>query len=91
MKINVKALEAVRVIDVDSVDWEMNGRKGTTYKAFCHQKANGKVSVEEVRISEDLYKDLKPMQYYLFGGSLDLKGNRFVADTAELVNAPNKQ
>lgn len=91
MKINVKAMAAIRVIDVDKTDWDMNGRKGVTYKAFCHQKVDGKVSVEEVRITETLFNTLKPMQSYVFGGVLDLKNNRFLADTAEMVNLPNNK
>ena len=77
MKIFVKSEESVTVIDKSKKDWEMNGRKGTAYKAICHMKKGDEVSVDEVRISEDVYKSMKPMTRYFLGGDLDVKNGRF--------------
>lgn len=87
MKINVLATESVLVIDKDSSDWEMNGRKGTSYKAYCHTKKDGKVSVDEIKVTEEVYNKLEEMTKYYFGGELDIKNGRFVANSAELSPA----
>ena len=92
MKLYVNAENPVMVIDKDSTDWNMNGRQGTSYKAYCHQKVDGKVSVEEIRVTEELYGTLEPTKKYLFSGELDVKNARFVADKAIVWkegNTPN--
>lgn len=89
MKINVLATESVMVIDKDSTDWELNGRKGTSYKAYCHSKKDGKVSVDEIKVTEEVYNKLEPMQKYFFGGEVDIRNGRFIATSAELT-APQK-
>lgn len=86
MKLYVNVVNPVMVIDSDSTDWNMNGRQGTSYKAYCHQKVDGKVSVEEIRVTEEVFKTLEPMKKYLFSGEMDVKNNRFVADKAIVWN-----
>ena len=88
MKIKVMATTAVKVIDIDSNDWEMNGRKGTAYKAFCHVRVDGKPSIDEVKITENVYNSLILGKDYYFGGELDVKNGRFVADSATVAEAP---
>lgn len=83
MKIHVFATESVLVIDKDFSDWEMNGRKGTSYKAYCHTKKDGKVSVDEIKVTEEVYNRLEGMTKYFFGGELDVKNGRFLANSAE--------
>ena len=77
MKIFVRSEESVTVIDKSKKDWEMNGRKGTAYKAICHRKKGDEVSVDEVRITEEVYKAMKPMTRYYLAGDLDVKNGRF--------------
>lgn len=77
MKIFVRSEESVTVIDKSKKDWEMNGRKGTAYKAICHMKKGDEVSVDEVRITEDVYKAMKSMTRYYLAGDLDVKNGRF--------------
>lgn len=86
MKLYVNVVSPVMVIDSDATEWNMNGRSGVTYKAYCHQKVDGKVSVEEIRVTEDVYKTLEPMKKYVFSGELDIRNGRFVADKAVLWN-----
>lgn len=76
MKIAVKTQESVLVIDKSKKDWEMNGRKGTAYKAICHKKNGEEVQVDEIRLTENVYKDLKPMTRYFFEGEVDVKNGR---------------
>lgn len=85
MKIFVRSKEAVTVIDKSRKDWEMNGRKGTAYKAICHMKKDDEVSVDEVRITEGVYVLLKPMTKYYLAGDLDIKNGRF--EVSEVVEA----
>ena len=88
MKIFVRSEEAVTVIDKSKKDWEMNGRKGTAYKAICHMKKGDEVSVDEVRITEGVYVLLKPMTKYYLAGDLDVKNGRFeVSEAVEDKNA----
>lgn len=86
MKLYVNAVSPVMVIDSDATEWNMNGRKGTTYKAYCHQKVDGKVSVDEIRVTEEVYKNLEHMKKYAFSGELDVSNGKFVADKAALWN-----
>ena len=76
MKIFMKTEKPVLVIDKSKKDWEMNGRKGTAYKAICHSKVGDEVQVDEVRISEGVYKLLQPMTSYYFGGEVDVRNGR---------------
>lgn len=82
MKIYVKSGESVTVIDKSKKDWEMNGRKGTAYKAICLMKKGDEVSVDEVRITEEVYGTMKPMIRYFLAGDLDVKNGRFEVDEA---------
>lgn len=50
MKIAVKTKESVLVIDKSKKDWEMNGRKGTAYKAICHHKDGGGMVMVGIRV-----------------------------------------
>lgn len=77
MKIAVKTKESVLVIDKSKKDWEMNGRKGTAYKAICHHKDGDEVQVDEIRITENVYNSLKQMTRYFFDGDVDVKNGRF--------------
>lgn len=77
MKINVKAIEPILVIDRSKKDWEMNGRKGTTYKAICHKKIDEEAQVDEVRVSKEVYDILKPATKYYLSGEVDVKNGRF--------------
>ncbi|RGW46183.1 hypothetical protein DWV67_16205 [Dorea formicigenerans] len=90
MKIYVKSTEAVTVIDKSKKDWEMNGRKGTAFKAICHTKKGDEVQVDEIRITEGVYVLLKPMTPYYFSGELDVRNGRFEAmELSKLVNLLN--
>ena len=82
MKIYVKSTEAVTVIDKSKKDWEMNGRKGTAFKAICHSKKGDEVQVDEIRITEGVYILLKPMTRYFLSGDLDVKNGRFEVNEA---------
>lgn len=82
MKIYVKSTEAVTVIDKSKKDWEMNGRKGTSFKAICHSKKGDEVQVDEIRITEGVYILLKPMTRYFLAGDLDVKNGRFEVNEA---------
>ena len=82
MKIYVKSTEAVTVIDKSKKDWEMNGRKGTAFKAICHSKKGDEVQVDEIRITEGVYALLKPMTRYFLAGDLDVKNGRFEVNEA---------
>ena len=82
MKIYVRSEESVTVIDKSKKDWEMNGRKGTAYKAICHMKKGDEVSVDEVRITEEVYRTMKPMTRYFLAGDLDVKNGRFEVNEA---------
>lgn len=82
MKIYVKSTEAVTVIDKSKKDWEMNGRKGTAFKAICHSKKGDEVQVDEIRITEGVYILLKPMTRYFLAGDLDVKNGRFEVNEA---------
>ena len=82
MKIYVKSTEAVTVIDKSKKDWEMNGRKGTAFKAICHSKKGDEVQVDEIRITEGVYNLLKPMTRYFLAGDLDVKNGRFEVNEA---------
>lgn len=79
MKIAVKTKESVLVIDKSKKAWEMNGRKGTAYKAICHQKIGDEVQVDEIRVTENVYNALEPMTRYFFDGEVDVKNGRFEA------------
>lgn len=76
MKITVKTQESVFVIDKSKKDWEMNGRKGTAYKAICHQKNGDEVQVDEIRVTENVYNTLKPMTRYYFDCEVDVRNGR---------------
>ena len=82
MKIYVKSTEAVTVIEKSKKDWEMNGRKGTAFKAICHSKKGDEVQVDEIRITEGVYILLKPMTRYFLAGDLDVKNGRFEVNEA---------
>ena len=82
MKIYVKSTDAVTVIDKRKKDWEMNGRKGTAFKAICHSKKGDEVQVDEIRITEGVYILLKPMTRYFLAGDLDVKNGRFEVNEA---------
>lgn len=90
MKIYVKSTEAVTVIDKSKKDWEMNGRKGTAFKAICHTKKGDEVQVDEIRITEGVYVLLKPMTPYYFIGELDVKNGRFEATEVVEASKPTK-
>ena len=76
MKILVSTENELLVIDKSRKEWEMNGKKGITYKAICHCKIGEEVQVEQVRISEDVYYKIKPMTMYKFKGLIDVKNSR---------------
>lgn len=76
MKIYVKTLNPVLVIDRSRKDWEMNGNKGTVYTALCHQKYGDEVQVEKIRVTKEVYDILEPMEHYFFDASVDIRNNK---------------
>lgn len=95
MKLAFRTIEPVTVIDKSKKPWEMNGNKGVVYTAICHKKVDDDVQVEKVRITEEVYHDLEPMQKYHFDATIDVKNNRmevyraYSADTAEKGGTSN--
>lgn len=71
--------ESVLVIDRSKKDWDMNGRKGTTYKAVCFKKIGDEAQMDEIRVSKGVYDILKPNTHYCFSGEVDVKNGRFDA------------
>ena len=97
MKLALRTIEPVLVIDKSKKPWEMKGNKGVVYNAICHKKVDDDVQVEKVRITEDVYHSLEAMQKYHFAVTIDVKNSRmeayhaYPADTAEKDNtaSPN--
>lgn len=89
MKLAFRTIEPVFVIDKSKKPWEMNGNKGVVYKAICHKKVDDEVQVEDIRITEEVYNKIEPMQKYHFAATIDVKNSRmevyhaYPADTAE--------
>lgn len=48
----------------------------------CPLTKGDEVSVDEVRISEEVYRIMKPMTRYFLAGDLDVKNGRFEVDEA---------
>ena len=96
MKISVSTKEPITVIDKSRKPWEMNGNKGVVYKVICHKKVEDEVQVEDIRITEEVYNEIEPMQKYHFAATIDVKNNRmevyhaYPADTAEKDNTVEK-
>ena len=96
MKLALRTIEPVLVIDKSKKPWEMNGNKGVVYKVICHKKVEDEVQVEDIRITEEVYNEIKPMQKYHFAATIDVKNNRmevyhaYPADTAEKGDTPEK-
>lgn len=76
MKILVSTENELLVIDKSRKEWEMNGRKGISYKAICHCKIGDEVQVEQVKVSEEVYYKINPMTMYKFKGLIDVKNSR---------------
>lgn len=76
MKIEMSTKSPVLVLDKSKKNWEMNGNKGTVYKAICHKKINEEVQVEEIRVTEDVYNNLEPMNSYNFDCTVDVRNSR---------------
>lgn len=90
MKIALKTINPVHVIDKSKKPWEMNGNKGVVYTAICHQKVDDEVQVEKIRITEEVYHMLEPMKEYHFSLTLDVKNNRAEAYHAYPATADEK-
>lgn len=76
MKLAIRTTVPVMVLDKSKKPWEMNGNKGIVYTAICHKKVDDDVQVEKVRITEDVYHSLEPLQKYHFEATIDVKNNR---------------
>ncbi len=76
MKIAMSTILPVLVIDKSKKNWEMNGNKGTVYKAICHKKVEDEVHVEEVRITEEVYNEIEAMHKYHFDCTVDVRNSR---------------
>lgn len=96
MKLALRTIEPVFVIDKSKKPWEMNGNKGVVYKVICHKKVEDEVQVEDIRITEEVYNEIEPMQKYHFAATIDVKNNRmevyhaYPANTAEKDNTVEK-
>ncbi len=76
MKLTIRTIDPVMVLDKSKKPWEMNGNKGVVYTAICHKKVDDDVQVEKVRITEDVYHCLEPLQKYHFDATIDVKNSR---------------
>lgn len=71
MKLVLNSIEKVCVLTKSETPWEMNGRKGISYRVGI--RANG--DIEKIKVSEDLYKLLEIDKNYQLSGSLSMSNN----------------
>ena len=68
MKIAMRTMERVRVLSKSSTDWDMNGRKGTTYKVGVRSGDD----IDKVKVSPELFGQLEVDHDYMLIGSLNV-------------------
>ncbi len=82
MKITMRTTQRVRVLSKSVSDWEMNGRKGTTYKVGVRCDED----IDKVKVSPKLYDQLEVDHDYMLVGTLTVaNGNTsFLFESKEL-------
>lgn len=90
MNIFVTTSKPLMIIEKSKKYWEMNGRRGITYKAICMRKIDDETQVEEIRCTEDTYEKIQPFTSYTLLGDLDVKNGRFVISDVVPESNANK-
>lgn len=68
MKVIMSCTSNVRVLSKSANDWEMNGRKGVSYKVGIRSGDD----IDKVKVSRELYEQLELDHDYLLVGSLNI-------------------
>ena len=84
MKVVVTTLEKVRVLSKTANEWNMDGRRGTTYKVGIRSDGD----IDKIKVTPELYDRLEVDKDYLLEGTLTVSnGNTsFIFDHAGIAS-----